>query len=255
MIISLLSFINAYSQLDKIQLAKYVKIHSFGEDNSIDTLNLYFNRQESLFIELQKKNSEKMKVSEDENDDYILNIRINPPSEDDYAVYTSLNLKKIISRDFIYENGKALSYIVNEYLNTPKWAITDEFKTIGNFKCRKAKTTFRGRDYIAWFTENIQTTFAPWKLSGLPGLIVEVSDKTKSIQFYLINYKNNYDFKIEQPTGKDVVSLKEYANLKKEQSEKIVKHLKSKFPRGTTFTVESVETNPIELSYEWEDKN
>ncbi|MDG2194214.1 MAG: GLPGLI family protein [Polaribacter sp.] len=253
--IFILCFINTNSQNKKTYYAKYVKIHSFGEDSSIDTLNLYFNKQESLFVEIPKKNFEKIKITEDENDDYTLNIRINPPSEDDYAVYTNLKLKKIISRDFVYENGKAVSYIVDEDLNKPRWIISNDFKNIGKFKCRKAETTFRGRNYIAWFTESIQTTFAPWKLSGLPGLIVEVSDTTNSIQFYLIEYKNEIFYKIINPRGKNMITLKEYVTLNKKQSKKIIEHLKSKFPRGTTFTVESVETNPIELSYEWENKS
>jgi GLPGLI family protein len=253
-IILSLCFIKIYSQNDKAYYAKYVKIHSFGEDSRIDTLNLFFNKQESLFIEIPKKDVEKMKITEDENDDFTLNIRINPPSEGDYVVYTNLKLKKIISRDFIYETGKAVPYIIEESLSRPKWIITNDFKLIGQFNCRKAETTFRGRNYIAWFTERIETTFAPWKLSGLPGLIIEVSDTTNSVKFHLIEFKNQMVYQIDQPKGEDIITLKEYVTLKKEQSDNVIEHLKSKFPRGATFTVKSVKTNPLELSYEWENK-
>jgi len=255
-IVFILCFINVYSQKNKTHLAKYVRIHSFSGEDKIDTLNLYFNKQESLFVRLpKKKSSEKIKIGENENGNYTLNIRINPPSEDDYAVYTSLKLKKVISRNFVYEKGKAVSYIIDENLNKPKWSTTNEFKIIGKFKCRKATATFRGRDYIAWFTDSIHTTFAPWKLGGLPGLIVEVLDTTNLIRFYLIEYQNDVVFnKIEQPKGKNKISLKAYVTLLKEQPEKIIAHLMSRFPRGASFTVESVETDPLELSYEWENK-
>ncbi|MDG1040170.1 MAG: GLPGLI family protein [Polaribacter sp.] len=247
--------INIFSQNQQVRKAMYVKIHSFGEDNKIDTLDLYFNNEKSLFVQLPKKKHEKMKVNEDKEDAYKLNIRINPETKDNYAIYTSLKFKKIVSREFIYENGKAVSYIVNENINSPKWTIKNDFKIINRFKCRKATTSFRGRNYIAWFTEDIQTTIAPWKLSGLPGLIVEVSDVTNSIQFYLIKYENNVQFKkIESPSGEKEISLKQYATIKKQESKKIIEHLKSRFPRGSNFTVESVETNPLELSYEWETK-
>ena len=79
-----------------------------------------------------------------------------------------------------------------------------------------------------------------------------MSDSTNSIQFYLIKYENNIQFKgVKSPSGKKEVSLKQYAILKKKESKKIIEHLKSRFPRGSTFTVESLETNPLELSYEW----
>ena len=244
--------INTFSQNQQVRKAMYVKIHSFGEDNKIDTLDLYFNNEKSLFIQLSKKKQEKIKVDEVKEDNNKIKIRINPETKDSHTIYTNLKLKKIISREFIYENGKAVSYIVNENINKPKWTITNDYKTIDKFKCRKAITSFRGRNYVAWFTEAIQTTFAPWKLSGLPGLIVEVSDSTNSIQFYLIKYENNIQFKgVKSPSGKKEVSLKQYAILKKKESKKIIEHLKSRFPRGSTFTVESLETNPLELSYEW----
>lgn len=44
------------------------------------------------------------------------------------------------------------------------------------YKCFKAIATYRGRVWIAWFTPDIPISKGPWKLYGLPGLILKASD-------------------------------------------------------------------------------
>lgn len=61
------------------------------------------------------------------------------------------------------------------YKDTPPpidWKISNETKTILGFPCKKATATFRGRKYTAWYTEDIAVSQGPWKLRGLPGLIL-----------------------------------------------------------------------------------
>ena len=72
--------------------------------------------------------------------------------------------------------------------------ITDETKKIGTYEVQKATARFRGRDYTAWFTSEIPLPYGPWKLVGLPGLILEAYDTNKEIYWY---FKN-----IQYPTEK-----------------------------------------------------
>ncbi len=69
---------------------------------------------------------------------------------------------------------------------TPKinWTLLDEIKTIGGFECKKAVCFFRGRNFEAWYSTKIPLPFGPWKLNGLPGLILEASDKGKNVVWY-----------------------------------------------------------------------
>jgi len=64
-----------------------------------------------------------------------------------------------------------------------RWELSDETKIIGNYVCQKATTTFKGRNYIAWFTTEIPFSFGPWKLHGLPGLILSAHDETNDVSF------------------------------------------------------------------------
>lgn len=56
------------------------------------------------------------------------------------------------------------------------WQQTGEEKTIGGIPCRKAVGVFKGRGYTAWYAPSITNADGPWKLGGLPGLILEAFD-------------------------------------------------------------------------------
>lgn len=65
----------------------------------------------------------------------------------------------------------------------PEWEITDESKYIIGFQCFKANADYRGRRWTVWFTPEIPIQDGPWKLCGLPGLILEAEDGGKVYHF------------------------------------------------------------------------
>jgi GLPGLI family protein len=88
--------------------------------------------------------------------------------------------QQLISREFVFENGKGSPYIVREDLKRIPWVLVNEFREIGNFRCQKATGRFRGRTYTAWFAARVPVHSGPWKLHGLPGLILEAFDEWKT---------------------------------------------------------------------------
>ena len=80
-----------------------------------------------------------------------------------------------------------------EKLPEHKWSLTKEEKNIGPYRCKKATTEFRGRKYICWYTEEIPLPYGPWKLRGLPGLILEAEtdDGYFVIRFKQIKYPDD----------------------------------------------------------------
>ncbi len=64
-------------------------------------------------------------------------------------------------------------YKVVENVESPEWTIVgDSTKTILGYECQQARTRFKGRDWTVWFTEDIPLNYGPWKLGGLPGLVL-----------------------------------------------------------------------------------
>lgn len=56
------------------------------------------------------------------------------------------------------------------------WELVDGERTILGYACRRARCTFRGRSYEAWYAPEIAVSAGPWKFGGLPGLILAIRD-------------------------------------------------------------------------------
>lgn len=95
------------------------------------------------------------------------------------------------------------------------WTITQESKEIVGITCQKATGHFKGRDYEAWFSTQLPYNSGPWKLNGLPGLILEASDTKKEVMFTLSSFQKVTDVKtpIAIPPTATKVSKKEFAEF------------------------------------------
>jgi GLPGLI family protein len=83
-----------------------------------------------------------------------------------------------LEKETVTDIGSMLqgNYLYEEQLPVFNWKITNEKQVILSYNCLKATVSFRGRDYIAWFTTDIPIPNGPWKFGGLPGLILKLSD-------------------------------------------------------------------------------
>lgn len=59
-----------------------------------------------------------------------------------------------------------------ETLPAIDWELQDSVANICGYQCRSARGTFRGRTYFVFYAEDIPVSAGPWKLRGLPGLIL-----------------------------------------------------------------------------------
>jgi len=104
------------------------------------------------------------------------------------------------------------------------WVVTDETDTIFDYPCRKAKVSYAGRNYFAWFTPDIPVSDGPWKFHGLPGLILKVEDDEKMIQYMAIGLQQFEDAKIVKDNVKyENCSPKDFNNfVRKERGRNVV---------------------------------
>jgi GLPGLI family protein len=102
-----------------------------------------------------------------------------PPTEMFRNIATNTIYKKevLVGRD----------YLIQDNLTPIKWNIDPETSTLNGIQCQKATGSFRGRDYIVWFAPSIPVRAGPWKLAGLPGLILQAADQTQEVVFTFVS--------------------------------------------------------------------
>ncbi len=84
-------------------------------------------------------------------------------------------------------SSKRLYYV--ESLPTFEWNMLDCDTIICGYECQKACTTFRGRTWTVWFTVDLPYPYGPWKLGGLPGLIMKAIDDKLQYSYEAIEIK------------------------------------------------------------------
>lgn len=67
-------------------------------------------------------------------------------------------------------------YSYQEKYERPVWTLMPEQTELLGYACQKAVAQYKGREWTAWFAPEIPVDAGPWKLSGLPGLILKAED-------------------------------------------------------------------------------
>lgn len=131
--------------------------------------------------------------------------------------------------------------------------------TVMGYPCRKATTTFRGRTYEAWYTDEIAMDNGPWKFQGLPGLILYVKDIKEDYFFKCTAlYKPTWDSPMTKRKEVQKTSRKKFVRAKGRSGEDPIGSMidaglitSIKAPDGSPITSSSMldipPYNPIEL--------
>ena len=81
-------------------------------------------------------------------------------------------------------------YYYSEELELTGWEVLESFKTIFDYECQAAVKEYKGRKWIVWFTYDIPLPAGPWKLCGLPGLILQASTDDGLFAFECVSLKS-----------------------------------------------------------------
>ena len=148
-------------------------------------------------------------------------------------------------------------FLIKDNYNDLKWNITNETQTIAGYECIKATTNYRGREWIAWFTPQIPLPFGPWKLHGLPGLILETYDITKRFTLKAVKIENmksdifNIDFNtLQAAENKKPITYQQFLERKEEADSNGDKMLSN--DKNLEIKIQKEPRSGEELIYEWE---
>lgn len=87
----------------------------------------------------------------------------------DNEIYNDYNTDKTISHKNVFEK----SYLVEDSLRNATWKITNDFREIAGFNCRRATTIIMDSVFVvAFYTDEIMVPGGPESFNGLPGMIL-----------------------------------------------------------------------------------
>lgn len=81
----------------------------------------------------------------------------------------------------------------DEEMPVQQWQLQDSTINVLGYECRMATCDFRGRRWTAWYCEDIPLMNGPWKLGGLPGLILKAHDTKCDYSFECIGINSHAD--------------------------------------------------------------
>ncbi len=185
-IISLITTSNLFAQSPDKALArvKYSFIHiqdTTQKDRPYtENMVLVTGKNASLYISYDKVNQNiegRKQLEQMKNGGSNMVIKgYSPNSMVDYFYFAKE--KKLFTTETLINK-----YLVEEEFPNLNWKITRDTLSFSGIHCKKATAYFKGRNWIAWFAPEMPFQSGPWKLNGLPGLIIEAFDETGTVRF------------------------------------------------------------------------
>ena len=121
----------------------------------------------------------------------------------------------------LHELAETMKAIFREGNDLQTWNLTGEKIDIMGYPCEGAESSFRGRDYVAWYSQDIPLNDGPWKFQGLPGLILQIRSADGQIAFKVIGIESIEGDSVQVPDDSSfekMKTLKDMINYQQEES-------------------------------------
>jgi len=150
--------------------------------------------------------------------DSKVNSFFGSPSTDN-EVYSDYTNKKSIAHKNVFEK----SFLIEDSLRNAIWKITNDFREIAGFNCRRATTIIMDSVFVvAFYTDEIMIPGGPESFNGLPGMILGLVINRLHTTWYATKVEaNSVNVKeITPPTkGKKATNNEVLETLKKSLSD------------------------------------
>jgi GLPGLI family protein len=206
--------------------------------------SLFFNKSQSYFS-YRIEESTKNQLTNEDDDKNIISFKIVDSSR--YFIQSNKILNSILQLEKGFQEEKF--FLVTEAIPKIEWNITKETKQIGSYNCSKALGYFAGRNYIVWFTSELPNYFGPWKLHGLPGIILEAHDELNEVQFIVTKIENINQFvkSIDGIESYKTINREKYIKLLNQFMDDLGKKIGTKVGRNFKVKVKSPVYKSIEI--------
>jgi GLPGLI family protein len=149
-----------------------------------ENMALYIGKNSSAYrsydnVLEQAEFKKQLQAAEASSPDGRVSLRRNNRSGTTEEYYEFPNENKLARKEPLVMD----TYLIDEAMPAIDWKVSSDTATFGGLHCQKATGHFKGRDYTAWFCPDMPLHVGPWKLNGLPGVIVQAYDTKKDVQF------------------------------------------------------------------------
>lgn len=143
------------------------------------------------------------------------------------------------------------SFLYKEKIPTFAWKLDKETKQILGYSVKKASVKYAGRNWTAWYTEDMPIQFGPYKFNGLPGLILEIYDDKEHYHFTAnsITQKPEQIYLSQQEKEPIEVKKAEFYKAEKDYHVNAASNYKGVAvdANGKPLVMKEIPYNPIEL--------
>lgn len=139
------------------------------------------------------------------------------PAASDNTVFSDYNSGKYIAHKAVFER----EFLIEDSLRNCTWRITNDFRQIAGFNCRRATTVIMDSVFVvAFYTDEIMISGGPESFNGLPGMILGLVVNRLHTTWYATKVEVNIEVE------KEIVPP---TQGKKITNEELVKTLRSSF--------------------------
>lgn len=195
---------------------------------------LYFDQNHLLYVfNNEKKAQTKIQKAIDGSTIYPANTVDSIANKSRFIYYD--RLKKTFYNNIINDNVET---IIKDAIKM-SWTVSEESKIILGYKCYKAVGQLYGKEYEAWFTNQLDYPYGPIKINGLSGIILELNSNSLSLSIiaekiylndenatkFIEDFNKNYDYS-------NTKTREEYDIFLINQIKKLENDINSKIPDG-----------------------
>ena len=168
--------IGAQAQVETVDTAQFVAVYDY-ECRTQDADGLDVTDRMQLVVQVGRTVTKSMPLSAykemdmEEEDDIIATHQeayLHMPT-----VWTGYPNGQTTVRDWIFPH----EFEGAEPTPDIAWTLTDDTLTVSGYLCQQATATHRGVEWRVWYTEEIPSSAGPWRLRGLPGMIVQAENE------------------------------------------------------------------------------
>ena len=181
-------------KIDKVKYEITYRTKSITDTTKVDSLGNFIYNEEDMRLDVGERVSFFYSYSnalyEQQRIEMMNKGNFSPPSTHSGHIYWKLFKNFPTGKTTYIDNVFRDGFRVVEPIEQPQWElISDSTARILGYDCQMARCNYKGRQWFAWFTTDIPIDNGPWKLDGLPGLVLRAYDNSLHYIFDCIGLK------------------------------------------------------------------